>query len=190
MIAVMSMAILGLLEPLGGRRRELAAGEYLFHLGDPVTAVFAALDGEVQLLRHLQDGAAIVLQRAIAGQLLAEASLFSDRYHCDAVAAIGSTVLRVAKRRVRARFRDDPAFAEAWATHVAQEMQSARLRSEILAMRTVSARLDAWLAWHGRLPPKGEWRCFAQQIGVSPEALYRELAKRRDDVMAGRVRAT
>jgi len=28
-------------------------------------------------------------------------------------------------------------------------------------------------------PAKGEWAVMAVQIGVSPEALYRELAKRR-----------
>lgn len=29
------------------------------------------------------------------------------------------------------------------------------------------------------LPAKGEWKSVAQQIGVSPEALYREIARRR-----------
>ena len=43
----------------------------------------------------------------------------------------------------------------------------------------VSARLDAWLAWHGELPPRGDWKQLADQIGVSPEALYREMARRR-----------
>jgi hypothetical protein len=29
------------------------------------------------------------------------------------------------------------------------------------------------------LPSKGEWKALAEDIGVSPEALYRELSKRR-----------
>ncbi len=54
------------------------------------------------------------------------------------------------------------------------------MRSEILSMRTVVKRLDAWLLSHGdRLPAKGEWKNLALQIGVSPEALYRELARRK-----------
>jgi len=40
------------------------------------------------------------------------------------------------------------------------------------------ARLDAWLAWHGDLPSKGDWARLVDEIGVSPEALYREMAKR------------
>jgi len=36
------------------------------------------------------------------------------------------------------------------------------------------------MVWNNaKLPPKGEWRNLANQIGVSPEALYREIAKRR-----------
>jgi hypothetical protein len=45
-------------------------------------------------------------------------------------------------------------------------------------MRRVSDRLDAWLELHGE-PEKGEWIRVADQIGVSPPALYRELARRR-----------
>jgi hypothetical protein len=29
-------------------------------------------------------------------------------------------------------------------------------------------------------PEKGDWKLVASQIGVSPEALYREIAKRRE----------
>jgi hypothetical protein len=42
----------------------------------------------------------------------------------------------------------------------------------------VAARLDAWLTLK-RLPPKGEWGALADDIGVTREALYRELARRR-----------
>ncbi len=49
-----------------------------------------------------------------------------------------------------------------------------------MTMKNVAARLDAWTAWHGEATPsKGERKFVAHQIGVSPEALYRELAKRR-----------
>jgi hypothetical protein len=44
----------------------------------------------------------------------------------------------------------------------------------------VADRLDAWLAaGEGKLPAKGEGRGLAAEIGISPEALYRELARRR-----------
>jgi hypothetical protein len=46
----------------------------------------------------------------------------------------------------------------------------------------VAARLDAWIASNdGNVLGKREWKIVASQIGVSPEALYRELAKRRSN---------
>jgi CRP-like cAMP-binding protein len=180
MIIIMLPDIVERLKAMGSQERSLGAGAYLFHLGDPVVALFVVLGGRIQLVRHQEDGNAIVLQRAGPGEVLAEASCFSERYHCDAIAMAAARVRVIPKRRLRERFRQEPEFAEAWATHVAHEVQHARLRSEILALRTVASRLDAWFAWHGGpLPPKGEWKQIAHEIAVSPEALYRELARRR-----------
>jgi hypothetical protein len=40
--------------------------------------------------------------------------------------------------------------------------------------------LDGWLAWRENEPvSNGQWKNIAAQTGVSPEALDRELAKRR-----------
>ena len=73
-----------------------------------------------------------------------------------------------------------PEFSNVWSNYLAQELQRSRLRSEILSLKTVAGRLDAWIAWNGRdAPEKGEWKLLASEIGVSPEALYREIAKRR-----------
>ena len=62
---------------------------------------------------------------------------------------------------------------------LAHEVQNARLRAETLALKSVAARLDAWIAWNGALPEKGKWTALAGEIAVSPEALYREIARRR-----------
>jgi hypothetical protein len=50
----------------------------------------------------------------------------------------------------------------------------------MLSLKTVAARVDAWTAFNdAQLPPKGQWRQVAAEIGVTPEALYREFARRR-----------
>ena len=68
----------------------------------------------------------------------------------------------------------------ALAQYLALEVQSARARAEIVSLKAVTARLDAWLAINnGPLPSKGRWREVAREIGVTPEALYREIARRR-----------
>ncbi|MCC0057549.1 MAG: Crp/Fnr family transcriptional regulator [Rhodobiaceae bacterium] len=162
-----------------GQPSEIAAGEYLFHRDDPVRWMFLVLEGEIRLLRYQENGDPVILQRASDKEIPAEASLFSDRYHCDAIAAAQSRVLAIPKAAFHQRLKDDPELYNAWAARLAREVQRARQRSEILTLKTVSLRLDAWLTWNSELPPKGAWLRLAQEIGVSPEALYREIAKRR-----------
>jgi hypothetical protein len=75
--------------------------------------------------------------------------------------------------------RDDPRGSLELAAHLASEVQGARARAELLSLRTVSERLRAWRALHGELPPRGRWIEVAQEIGVTPEALYRVLSQVR-----------
>ena len=176
----MSEQIIERLMDLAGDPRQLPEGAYLFHRGDAIRSIFVVQAGLLELVRHQLGGAAVVLQRGGAGTVLAEASLYSDSYHCDALAAAASAVFEVPKPAFLDVLRADAGFADLWAAHLAHEVQSARTRAEILSLRKVTERLDGWLAWRaGVVQPKGQWKSIAAEIGVSPEALYRELAKRR-----------
>ena len=182
MIWIMSDGFIERLIEMADSRCTLAQGARLFHQNDRVSTVFVVEEGLVALTRHQRDGASIVLQRATRQTVLAEASVYSEIYHCDGVVARPSIVCHFAKTVFLERLRRDDAFANLWAAHLAGEVQAARLRSEILSRNTVAERLEGWLAWQGNgLPAKGRWKDLAEQIGVSPEALYRELAKRRAD---------
>lgn len=155
-------------------------GEILFHRGEPVSALFLVQEGGVHLVCYRADGTSSVLQRATGGSVLAEASIHMSRHRCDAIVLCPSTLRRIPKSLIQMKLHSDGAFAELWANHLAAEVQRMRIRAELFSIRTVAARLDAWLGFHeDRLPPKGEWRALAGEIGVAPEALYRELAKRR-----------
>ena len=179
MIVIMSVTKNNLFEDLASQKRRFDPGQHLFHRGDPVQSVFRVLEGEVQRTRQQEAGELIILQRARPGDVVAEASVFTDSYHCDAVAHTEATVLIISRDAFLTHFRQKPEFAEAWAAQLAREVQLMRLQNEILSLKTVRERLKAWQAWHGNLPPKGEWLHIARQIGVSPEALYREIGKRR-----------
>ena len=54
--------------------------------------------GAIHLVRTQEDGAALILQRARAGAILAEASVYSDRYHCDARAESDAVTWAVAQK--------------------------------------------------------------------------------------------
>ena len=176
MIAIMSNITQRLLA-LAQAEVALAPGQSLFLTGDPVRNLYVVLEGGVRLVRHQASGDAVVLQRARAGQLLAEASLFATRYHCDAVSEQGARVARIPKAKVLQA--QDAAGWAALAAHLAAEVQQARARAELLSRRTVRERLQGWLALNGKLPPRGRWADLAQELAVTPEALYRELAATR-----------
>ena len=179
MMAVMS-TLIDRLGRLAGIERRFAAGSTLFRRDDPVRALHLVRDGMVHLVRHREDGGTLMLQRAGRASVLAEASLYAKRYHCDAVCVLTTRTRAISCATLRAALGRDPELAAIWATHLAREVQSTRLRAEILALRTVAQRLDSWIATNdGRLPPKGSWQTIAAEIGTSREALYRELARRR-----------
>ena len=180
MIVIMSELFTKLFAAQGARHRQIDKGSCLFFEGDRVQMVFGIEHGLVELSRRQLEGASIVLQRASNRTVLAESSLYSTHYHCDAVAVQRSTVFSVPKKIFLARLDEDRSFSQMWAAHLAREVREARTRCEILSRKTVAERLDGWMVWQdNKLPEKGQWKSVAEEISVSPEALYRELSKRR-----------
>jgi CRP/FNR family transcriptional regulator, dissimilatory nitrate respiration regulator len=177
MIGIMS----DLFEPLfiDAAAREFAAGDLLFRAGDPVVSMILLRAGQADLVRHTGHGLKMILQRAGPGQILAEASAWSEAYHCDAVAAEPCVAALLPRQVFVARLRSDPDLAELWARNLARAVQAARLRAEIRSLPRVADRLDAWLAEGHNLPEKGRWQEVAAELGITREALYRELAQRR-----------
>lgn len=161
------------------RMLSLAPEERLFHRGDQISAVFLLLSGTVDLVRYQRDGAMIVLNRVKGQGVVAEASLYAERYHCDGVCADRATVQSIPQDAMHRILRNNPALAEQWSAYLAVELQTMRHRCELLTRKTVAERLSGWLDWNETLPPKGRWKDVAAEIGVSPEALYREIKKRQ-----------
>ena len=179
MIAVMP-DLFSVLLPPADREAVLQTGTPLFHRGDTVDRLYLIRNGCVRLLRIDEDGVPAVMQKAGAGEVLAEGSIFSETYHCNAVALTDTQACWVNMRTLNQSLATQPHLMEAVARHLAHEVQRTRARVEILSRKTVRDRLSAWLAINGReLPKRGALKTAAEDIGVSPEAFYRELSRRR-----------
>jgi len=177
MIMIMQAVLSSLFS--GSRSLDLPEGGPVFLTGQSVESIFLVRAGRVQLQRHTPHGARLILQSAGPGAVLAEASVYSAQYHCDAVAIEATTLAAVAKPTFLATLRDDPDQALAWSAMLARAVQSARVRAEIRSLPRVAERLDAWLDQGHALPGKGRWQDVAAELGVTREALYRELSRRR-----------
>src|SRR5215475_13005390 len=110
--------------------RVLASGELLFRQGDWAAAIYKVESGRLRLIRRTVDDHLVILHTARRGEFFAEASLFADAYHCDAVAAAPSSVRVYPKQGVMEAMRTDLALAEAFMARLARQLQQLRARME------------------------------------------------------------
>lgn len=165
-----------------GSARTLAPGEHLFRQGDPATAIFVVEEGRLRLLRHLEDGTMVALHMARGRETFAEAALFADAYHCDAVAEVKSRVRTIRKCELLEALRRDPVLAVAFTRLLAGHVRELRGRLELRNVRSARERLLAWLRMNAVGSPATvrldrTWTEVAAELGLTREAVYRALAK-------------
>lgn len=93
-------------------RRSFEKGERLFHTGDQVLKVFWILEGQIDLVRITPSGNEMVLQSAGQGTILAEAPVYSECYHCDAVARSEGAVAQLGTNVFKDRLATNRTWAE------------------------------------------------------------------------------
>lgn len=178
------MQVTELVERLGraARVETYTTDTMLFRRGDPTRHMFGILEGQACLRRTTFEGAELIIHRAHEGDLFAEAALFSDAYHCDGQALAGSRVAMLSKPAVLNLMQDDGAFAEAFCQRLAGQVQRLRSNIELRAIRSADERIIAALSLRvgtgeTNYELAGTWKGFAQEIGLSHEALYRALKR-------------
>src|SRR5438128_9714070 len=90
------------------QRRSLARNQLLFRQGDRVTAIYFIEEGRLRLERRTFDDRRLVVGTTSAGNLFVEAALFSENYHCDALATEPSRVCVYPKAAMLSALRSDP----------------------------------------------------------------------------------
>jgi CRP-like cAMP-binding protein len=161
--------------------QKLKTGEALFRLGDKAVGLYEVVSGRVRLARVDRSGREVVLHVAGPGETLAEASLFSTQYHCDAIASTNASVRVYPKREILRVFEENPKAVRAFCASLAHQVMDLRTRLEQRNIRSARERVRHFLVLNtspdGRtvkLP--GTLKDLATEIGLSHEALYRTLA--------------
>ncbi|MDP2823275.1 MAG: Crp/Fnr family transcriptional regulator [Sulfuritalea sp.] len=160
--------------------RQLAADDALFRRGQRALGIFFLVSGRLRMQRVTPDGGTVTLHVARAGEMFAEASLFSDRYHCDAIADADCEIGLYPKNELVARFRDDPSGLWGFAATLARQIQQIRGRYELKQIRSAPERVLQFLRLRcdaaGAYRPDGPLKVMAAELGLTHEALYRALA--------------
>jgi len=164
-----------------GVERRLKAGQTLFRLGNRTAGLYEIVRGKVRLARVDASGREAILYVAAAGDTIAEASLFSPTYHCDAIATGDALVRLYPKAALLAAFARDPKAAQAFMAMLARQVMSLRTRLEQRNIHSARDRIRHYLAVHvgadGRtIALSGTVKDLAGELGLTHEALYRTLS--------------
>ena len=162
--------------------RKLNPGQALFHSGEKTVGLYRVASGTVRLIRTDRSGREAVLQTASAGDTLAEASLFSPTYHCDAIANTPATVWLYPKTLLLAELKRDPKQLQAFAAMLARQVMALRTRLERRNIHSARDRVRHFLAVSVgadgcTVAVPGTLKEIAAELGLTHEALYRTLAR-------------
>lgn len=162
--------------------RKLAAGEALFAVGDAAHGFFEVRSGRLKLVRFGADGRETLLFMAGSGERFAEASLFTETYHCDAIAVSDCTIARFPKAAALAMLRTDMDARLDLTADLAREVMRLRAALTLRDIRSARERVLAYLVAQAGADGRtvaidGLLKDVAAAIGLTPEVFYRTLAQ-------------
>jgi CRP/FNR family transcriptional regulator, dissimilatory nitrate respiration regulator len=164
-----------IVKALATAKHQFSRDAKLFKAGERVIHLHIIRTGEAHLLKNDSD---IIIKRYTPHNIIAEASLFSDQYHCTCVAATRLETYSLSKTTLLDHIRTDQRLALLWMEYLSQQLMQARKMIAILGMKTVHERMSAFTALTQDQSQQNLTN-IARTIGVSREALYREVAKNK-----------
>ena len=165
----------------GGDLQPFDKGEYLFTQGKPVENMYYLESGRATLLRHTREGDSVLMHVATAGELVAEASLFSEHYHCSARIEQPSLIYRIERGQLMQKLSAQPELYRQLLKLLSQQIRDLRSLIEIRNIRSAEERILAYLRSiadaGGGVELEIPLREVAYKLGLAHETLYRCLKK-------------
>ena len=168
------------------QRRNYQPGEVIFRVGDPIKNLYLVARGQARLARTLADGSVVTLSVAGPGEILAEASLFANTYHCDAHCDATTVIDIYRKPQAQQGLSHNGDAALAHMAHLSHVVQALRAQIALLGIRSARERVLAFIelnmAGDGTpLHLTTSWKTVASRLGLTHETVYRTLARLEKD---------
>ncbi|MBE9166502.1 Crp/Fnr family transcriptional regulator [Pleurocapsales cyanobacterium LEGE 06147] len=166
----------------GANYQNFVAGQVLFHHRDPAKYIFALEVGRIRLVRYTCEGNLVVFQIVRAGESFAESALFTELYHCNAVVDVPSRVICYPKTVVWEVLQNNSDLALSFLRRFERKNQSLKTLLELRSIHSARDRILQYLLFSAS---PGEttivfdrsYKDIANELGLSPETLYRTLAE-------------
>ena len=159
----------------------LIKGDALFKQNDDISQIFFIKSGKIKLIRNTVDGNPIVLHVGQMGEFIAEASLFSNCYHCSAVADQASEVESISKLDFLSFLEQNPQEMKVLLSIFANQVRDLRAINEIKNIKSANDRILAFIRNNINSDKKilitTSLKDIAYKIGLTHETFYRELKK-------------
>ena len=160
-------------------------GRALFSQGDHVSSFYYLKKGKLKLIRNTIEGGETLIHVAASHETFAEASLFSNQYHCSAFASVDSEVISYSKEGFLYHIEQNPLMMKKLLQIFSQQVRDLRAINEIKNIQSAKARIlafvknemDANQELHLNIALKD----VAYKIGLAHETFYRELKKLEDE---------
>jgi CRP-like cAMP-binding protein len=188
----MLIDILNKLIPGLAETRELHPREFLFRQGDAAEHIFAVDEGHIKLTRYLSNGKSVVMHIARTGQTFTEAALFSEVYHCNAIADVKTRVRMYRKKDIFEAINRDSSLALEYAASLSREVQRLRMQLELHNIQSARERILQFLLLEAgpdslEFEIQDSLKNVATNLGLAHETFYRELARlERDKIITRR----
>jgi CRP-like cAMP-binding protein len=137
------------------------------------------VSGRLKLLRDTYQGTPLLVHTAYAGESFAEASLFSDKYHCYCVAQSAVEVVFFPKQMVLDFLHTHPKIMINFVQILTNQVRYLRQINEIKSIRSAQERTLIYLNYianQGEVVLLIPLKDMAQKIGLTHESFYRALS--------------
>lgn len=162
----------------------LDKGDVLFNQGDNVSNLYFIQKGKIKLIRNAIDGHPVVLHVGQQGEAIAEASLFSNQYHCSAIVDSRCELSFAKKEDLLQLLQTHPEVMIDLLAVFSRQIRDLRAINEIKNIRSAKERILSFIRTN--IDENREMRLnislkdMAQKIGLAHETFYRELKKLED----------
>lgn len=168
----------------------LEKDEYLFHQGDEVKYLYLINDGRIRMLRLTLDGKESVMYEGSSGDTFAEASLFAEHYHCDAIAVQKSTIDVFKKSTLLDNLKNNPQLSTIYMSLFARQVQQLRTHLELRNIKSAHERIYQYFILNtdstGKVVLTSSLKDLARQLGLAHETFYRALSTLEKDKLISR----
>ena len=175
--------------------KSYAPNEAIFNQGEKASHIYAVEKGQVKLERPTIEGRSIIMYTAYSGDSFAEAALFSEAYHCNAIAACASVVHFYPKQEILDILLSNPQKFLEFTALLSSQVRSLRSKLELRNILSARDRILQYLlltATPGQssITIDSSLKDVAMELGLAQETLYRELSQLEEDGIISRDKKT